>query len=259
MRLHQLEALFFKFAWFVSAVFLIAISFDAYRSAEITTRFRRVAIGVSLVLALVFGIGTMVTGGLFWAIGAAMFVFGFSSLAFTRYQADRLSERERIRSYWRSHVEAGEDVGDDWLYGGKIYHFGDEEREWKQEQLACRWPTELNRIRHALEPLAASPDEQRVYLAKFGSPLGLADLSLRFEDVVKKLQLMVRAALLSHNQAELIKAVGQRREEMNADGESDLWEIDALGRSHEWAEVRRLTRHALEELSHENVRPHLHR
>ncbi len=228
------------------ATFVLAHAIAEYQSINLSRRFILGSFGISAAISGLLAIGAIVDGSVFWALLIAVLLFGLFLELMVSIPVHKTREHEKIRQFWRSHVDAGED----WLYDGKIYHPGEEERELTRERLIRQWPMQMRLIRGALEPLAASPDAQRAIVAKFGSPSDFHELAVELYEVMEFVPLMAEATLITRHQADLVEAVARKLEQMTAEDSDDaLWQSDALETSHEWDEVRKLAKGALRALA----------
>jgi hypothetical protein len=93
----------------------------------------------------------------------------------------------------------------------------------------------------ALANLAMPADAQIEYLEALGVAPSADELALEFEDAVFGLQVAAEAR-------EFVAAVDAQLDRMSDQGEANLWEFNALRKSAEWREVRRLATLALDAL-----------
>jgi hypothetical protein len=107
----------------------------------------------------------------------------------------------------------------------------------------------LSRTRQALAILAASPEEQIVYLQDLGVGDSADELALELHEGVLMLDQLRDNYLVRDEQSEAIVAVDRKLAEMSGTGRAHLWTWGALERSKEWTEVRELASEALSRLN----------
>ena len=107
----------------------------------------------------------------------------------------------------------------------------------------------LSRTKQALAILAASPEEQIVYLQDLGVGDSADELALELHEGVLMLDQLLDNYLIRDEQVDAIMAVDTKLGGMSGSGGAHLWTWSALEGSTEWAEVRELASEALSRLN----------
>ena len=96
-----------------------------------------------------------------------------------------------------------------------------------------------------LTRLADSADAQVKYLKDLGVYPLVDELALEMNDVVGLLELLARDGLLTEDQANAIRSVDRKLDQMSGEENAALWTPQSLQSSPEWAEVRSLAKRAI--------------
>ena len=231
-----------------SFAIIFARAISEVLTEDLSTRYRRLAISVSVGVAVLIGIILLVAGEFVTAMYLPVVVFALLLMTFTRARTERQRNLERLQRVVDEHPELESAFQNHWLFKRQMKKIEKAARTEDRTEALRNGGRYLHMMNVALEHLAAPPSMQRAHLEKLGTAPSVDDLVLEFDDVVVLVPHMVDASLLTNGQATAIQDVDSKLKTMSKTKNPDLWRIDALDHSREWEEVRELARRALDEL-----------
>jgi hypothetical protein len=119
--------------------------------------------------------------------------------------------------------------------------------------------TRLEQLRHAIGVLAASPEDQLLYLTQIGhadnsrpmdESTNIDELALQFEDATYLVRGLVLSGELNDKAEESLANLNNLILRLSGAKNSEFWTIRALEEDSRWGEVRALARECLSEIAH---------
>jgi len=99
---------------------------------------------------------------------------------------------------------------------------------------------QLKLLADALSMLACDADVQLKYLCELGTPEGVDELALEYDDIAAAADTMLQEGDINERQHNSVKKLTEWLKRMSGPANAHLWTVEALRSAKEWSYVRTL-------------------